>query len=161
MFSGIWCHVVWYIDTNILSSFVDVCEEKDIMFLSTNLHDITDQKILILKCTALKMPRSFGFLLLFFYLYFVVISSSLIYKWKFACTWLGLLWGETLRRMWISLSKLCTLGWFWWSGHPESCYFWNMSMQQCVNNWYWWYGDITLHYITLHYMLQVISKQFS
>jgi hypothetical protein len=32
---------------------------------------------------------------------------------------------------------LCTLEWFWWSGHPDSHYFLNMLMQQCVNNWYW------------------------
>jgi len=60
-------------------SFVGVHEEKDIRFLSTKLHDITDQKIIILKCTALKMPS-------LIYLYFIVISSHLIYKWKFVCT---------------------------------------------------------------------------
>jgi len=73
-------------------SFVDVREEKGIRFLSTKLNDITDQKIVILKCTALKMPN-------LIYLYFVVILSCLIYKWKFACTCWDLLWGETLRRM--------------------------------------------------------------
>ena len=36
-------------------SFVDFREEKDIRFLSTKLRDITDQKIIILKCTALKI----------------------------------------------------------------------------------------------------------
>jgi hypothetical protein len=106
-------------------SFVDIREDKDIRFLRTKWHNITDQKIIVLKCTALKMSS-------LIYLYFIVISSSLIYKWKFACTWLDVLWGQTLRRMWISLSKLCTLEWVWWSGHPESCYFFNMLMQQCV-----------------------------
>lgn len=41
-----------------ITSFVDVHEDKDNKFLSTKLHDITYQKIIILKCTALKMPKS-------------------------------------------------------------------------------------------------------
>jgi hypothetical protein len=41
-----------------IMSFVDVHEDKDNKFLSTKLHDITYQKIIILKCTALKIPKS-------------------------------------------------------------------------------------------------------